>query len=141
MQQNAIGGLMIRLTMLLSLGLLLGGCGGSSVQRVPVSGRVTTADGKPLNGSITLLPSAGTKGPAATVGVVDGKYQFDRNNGPTAGPHRVLIVREITKSLPANKPGPASVKPMPPTADLKSEWTLSTDVPAAGSEECDFKLD
>ena len=52
---------------------------------------VTCAKGEGFSGSITFVPDKGRPGPAATTGVRGGYYRFDGTNGPTAGPHKVMI--------------------------------------------------
>ena len=44
-----------------------------------------------LKGTIALLPTGATKGPAANGLVVNGIYKFTEERGPVAGEHRVLI--------------------------------------------------
>ncbi|HZZ27105.1 MAG TPA: hypothetical protein VFE46_03785 [Pirellulales bacterium] len=87
-----------------SLGLLLGvifalgGCGQRNpLERLPVYGAVALASDEKLSGSITFVPAEGRAGPAATASIVDGRYQFDAENGPTPGPSRVLVKRNLPK--------------------------------------------
>jgi hypothetical protein len=103
---------------------------------LPVCGTVTPASGEKFSGSISFLPAEGRPGPAATTSLTDGEYRFDRQDGPTAGPHRVVVNMVIPKgaALEArNKKAPA--------AGGKTSWTLSAEVPANGPYQCDFKLD
>src|SRR5437016_13607117 len=89
----------VRLWPLLIWGAALTGCGGSSsVERLPVHGTVALAGGETISGSISFVPAKGASGPAATVSLIDGEYQFDRSNGPGAGPHQVIVQRVIPKS-------------------------------------------
>src|SRR5205807_2180689 len=63
--------------------VVLMGCGsGSGIQRMALSGTVKTADGEPINGSISFTPDRGTAGPVANGTITDGKYQFDKSTGP-----------------------------------------------------------
>ena len=83
---------------LLCIGSTLVGCGKSSgSQRLPVYGSVSMAGGEKVNGSITFLPVEGRSGPAATVSIVSGKYQYDRENGPTPGATHVMVNRTLPK--------------------------------------------
>jgi hypothetical protein len=51
-----------------------------------------TRGGAPIAaGTISFLPEAGNTGPAATSSVVEGEYRFSFEDGPIAGPHRVLV--------------------------------------------------
>ena len=116
---------------------VLAGCrGGTSLDRLPVHGTLTVVGGDKLNGSITFLPAGGRGGPAATTGIVDGSYQFDRQNGPTSGRQDVLVKRivprgETLKSLSEKKPA----------RPVKSEWTRSADIADDGQYVQDFALD
>lgn len=48
--------------------------------------------GQPLTaGSVNFLPVEGHKGPVASCGIEQGAYRFTAENGPTPGPHRVVI--------------------------------------------------
>jgi hypothetical protein len=83
-----------------------------------------------LNGSISFIPAQGRDGPGATCSLLKGSYQFDKSNGPVAGPHEVIIRRSVGKSLPGG-----------PAANTKGEWKLTADVPALGPYKIDFTLD
>ena len=74
-------------------GLLVAmGCGSQSGrERIAVYGTVMM-DGKNVeHGSISFLPAEGHTGPAANGAISNGEYRFTADNGPTAGPHRVLV--------------------------------------------------
>ena len=107
-------------------------------------GTVSLVSGETFSGSITFVPERGTSGPAATVSLIDGAYRFDRSDGPTPGPHQVIVTRVIPKdaALAARKKrgAPPPVKPKT-EADCKLEWTQSRTVPTDGSYQFDFKLD
>jgi hypothetical protein len=129
---------------ILALGLLAAGCGKNASARLPVYGAVTYADGETFNGSITFVPANGRPGPAAATGVSSGYYRFDSTNGPTTGPHRVMIhkivPREVgLKSLRQKRPPAAAGSTG--AGSGKTTWTLSADVPADGPYQFDFKLD
>ncbi len=112
--------------------------------RLPVRGDVTLPGGEQFNGSITFIPASGHRGPAATTTVKDGNYQFDRTNGPTAGPHHVIIKRVISKSAMLELRGsrnPRAPKETPQGGEPRLEWTLSTDVTEQNFDHCDFKLE
>ncbi len=129
-----------------ALAALAVGCGREGSGRAPVRGTVSLASGEKLSGSIAFLPSAGTKGPAATTRLVAGQYGFDHSNGPTAGPHRVIVTRladkeKVLESL-ADTCGAESQCAKPDEAGgVKTMWTLSADVPAHAPYRCDFTLD
>lgn len=78
--------------LLITVALLNSGCGS---QTGPVRYRVHgTVDHKarPLvNGTISFLPASGHKGPAANGVIQNGVYDIPADEGPTAGPHQVLI--------------------------------------------------
>ena len=125
----------------LALGTLAAGCGKGDVARLPVHGTVSLPNGEKLSGSITFVPAEGMSGPGATTGLTDGRYQFDRSDGPTAGPHRVTVMRAVSKrelfESGGKKPPPASK----PAAAPKVRWTLSADVADDGTFQCDFTLE
>ena len=98
-------------------------------------GTVTIANGERLSGSITFLPDKGQRGPAATTGLVEGSYKFDRSNGPSAGPHTVLMKRIVPRS---RIPEPHVSKQT--IAITKAEWTTSADVADDGQYLHDFSL-
>jgi hypothetical protein len=111
------------------------GCGKSNPNRLAIFGKVTAANEGPISGSITFVPKEGSLGPAAMTALNKGEYQFSDRNGPTTGPHWVIVRRSITK-------------PRIPTADrgeqkssadevskgaLKTEWRLAVDVKESAS--------
>jgi hypothetical protein len=125
------------------LALLPAGCGKAELGRLPVYGSVSCSSGEKLSGSISFLPDKGNSGPAATTGLVNGEYHFDRNNGPTAGTHRVVINkithdRQATRALPPRGPRTDSGAS---AVEEKTSWTLSADVPAGGPYRFDFKVE
>jgi hypothetical protein len=82
-------------TLFLSVCLLAGCGGGSSITTYNVSGMVTFG-GQPVpRGSIQFVPSGveGKAGPAGTAEIVDGKYdtKLRGGRGTTGGPHTVII--------------------------------------------------
>jgi hypothetical protein len=121
----------------------LGGCGQHDrSNRMAIFGAVVLATGEKLSGSITLMPAKGYTGPAATTAIVDGQYRFDTTNGPTAGPHQVIIKRKMLTGMPrvpsANQKG--AVRP-DAAVESKSQWILDVDVKPAELNQHDFKLD
>jgi hypothetical protein len=119
------------------------GCGRSGeFERLPVGGTVSQAGGEKINGSITFLPADGKPGPAAIGSLLDGEYQFNRQNGPAAGPHRVIVTKVLPKMSmlqSRGKPAPAgqAAAGKPP----KTQWTQSANVKAEGPYRYDFNLD
>jgi hypothetical protein len=105
-------------------------------------GAVALATGEKLSGSITLMPAKGNTGPAATTAIVDGQYRFDTTNGPTAGPHQVMIKRMTLTGTPrvpsANQKG--AVRPDGPV-ESKMQWILDVDIKPGELNQHDFKLD
>lgn len=72
---------------------LVAGFGRSSGRpgRIPVFGQVLL-DGQPVaRGSINFYPAEGHAGPAANTGIINGRYQFSREDGPFVGPHHVFV--------------------------------------------------
>ena len=120
--------------------MLIGCGGGSGPQRVAVSGKVERS-GQPMWGSsISFLPAEGHDGPAATANIEEGRYAFSRDNGPTAGPHRVLIrINSPSGGMRAEIEGrQADRKSLPPPG---GPWQFEVDVPAESSFQKDFTLE
>lgn len=145
-----------RLVLIAAL-LLVGfpACDSPSPRR-PVSGTVSV-DGVAVKvGSISFLPDAGHRGPSASTAIIAGRYQFTSENGPTPGPHRVMVGIEQTPTAsdptlqaPApSSPESSSVAKLGPTAAAvsstptsqanadavnKTQWTSHATVLAADS--------
>ncbi len=67
------------------------GCSGSDgLPRKAIRGEIVGAEGR--NGTLTLIPAEGAKGPAATTAIEDGEYEFTKRTGPIPGNY-VAIVR------------------------------------------------
>jgi hypothetical protein len=116
------------------------GCGRGQWERLPVGGTVSRAGGEKFDGTITFLPADGKPGPAAAASLLQGEYQFDRHNGPSAGPHRVIVNKVIPKKAMLESRGkPAASRQA--AAGGKTEWKQSADVKAEGPYRYDFKLD
>ncbi len=132
-------------TLGLTLLVLAIGCTkGSSSARLPVHGKVSLPSGVAINGSITLLPAEG-KGIAATTALVDGRFAFDQQNGPTVGPkrvlvHRVLVSSGIVRSQSLEVLLDKKKASKPPTAE-KSDWTTTANVLDDGRFQCDLTLE
>jgi hypothetical protein len=118
--------------------------------RRPVSGTVSVEGVSVLLGSISFLPEAGHRGPPASTAIVDGKYQFTTENGPTPGPHRVIVYdmpsapgpgpRAIAPSSPESssvaKLGPAAPTPSSQASNQatdKTHWTSRATIPTPDS--------
>ena len=111
--------------------LLFAGCGNDGPPRVPLSGTVVSDDiAGDLNGTIALLPAAGTSGPAANGLVQEGSFSFSDEDGPVAGPHRVLIDVEP----PRGKMDDAE------NSTLQWKFEFEETVPASAPFELDFRL-
>lgn len=121
----------------LLLTLMLVGCSGESgPARVPVEGNAI-AGGTPISrGSISFLPEAGHHGPAAMAAIEDGHFRLDDQNGPVAGPHRVIVsVETAEKAAVFASDGEGSRSRGP------RRWTLHVRVPESGPFEYNPVLD
>ena len=80
-------------TLSLALCLTAAGCGegSSGPNREAISGTVTREGLLIDSGSIKFASKAG--GPAAEVGITDGRYEFDAENGPVVGDAEVTIIQ------------------------------------------------
>ena len=118
---------------------LLAGCSGGGPDRIPLRGTVQVA-GQPLSaGSISLMPAKGHGGPAATTSIAAGRYEFTRENGPAAGPHRVIV--RLTTPDKAMMLSKAAGQAPPPEPPGKTRWELQTEVPDREPAEYDVKLE
>lgn len=115
---------------LLMVPLAISGCGRS---RVAFSGEVLRA-GQPVElGFVSFQPiGERTSGPAANVPVEFGKYEFTRENGPVAGPHRVTV----NVAVPSDKMKTATQQPVEAT-----RWEFHVEVKRNGKFDADFELD
>jgi hypothetical protein len=110
------------------------GCGSSDGTRVSGGGQVTL-DGEPVKmASISFQPKDG-HGVSALTEVKNGAYSFTRENGPAAGPQRVMVeilsedkLRDVARKEPVR--GASEIR-----------WVLEYDVPAKGAFHKDFALD
>src|SRR4051794_10110705 len=90
--------------LLLGLLPLAAGCPAKgALDRLPIHGTVTLPGGEKLNGAISFLPASpasphgSNPRPSARTKLTEGSYQFDRSDGPTAGPQQVLIQRIVPR--------------------------------------------
>jgi hypothetical protein len=129
--------------------VLLAGCSKIGTKhRLAVSGTVTLANQDDINGSISFVPAEGTAGPAAITTLAKGKFEFDRTNGPTAGPHRVIIRRSIIQNrIPSSntvdqKADSAAIALADSkSGDVKTEWKLRANLHEDAPNHFDFKLE
>lgn len=112
------------------------GCGhDSGPQRFPVHGRVSRAGAELSEGSISFLPADGNEGPAASTGIVDGEYRFTTQDGPVAGPHRVVVRLPMQKNrmvFPEAKQG---------SSQGRMSWDFERTVEQEGPNEMDFEVE
>lgn len=109
------------------------GCGRSAhaPRRRPLVGAVVV-DGTPaFSGAVSLYPRAGHAGPVATAEIRAGTYAFTVSNGPTAGPHRAVVVfLRDTAEATAFQPRYGKARPPqpgpPPTAEGAKDPTAAT---------------
>ena len=123
--------------------LMAAGCGGpSGVPRLPVYGTVVDSSGEKIDGSISFVPDQGRSGPSAIASLVKGAYRFDKTNGPTAGPNRVIVIKTASKEPPLKPAAPAKRQANKgATAGRQAvEWTFSRDVAEKGPFQFDFQL-
>lgn len=85
-------------------------------RRRPLVGSVIV-DGTPaFSGAVSLYPRAGHTGPVAAAEIRDGRYAFTVTTGPTAGPHRAVVVflRDAAEAA-AFQPWHGKARPPQPT--------------------------
>ena len=81
-------------SLILSFLILASGCSGSDLtyDKAAVHGTVTV-NGEPLSsGEIRFIPLVDTVSKLTVADIVDGNYEFDVENGPGVGEHRVEII-------------------------------------------------
>ncbi len=114
---------------------IIGGCsGGDELPRKPVFGTVSTASNT-LDGAISFLPTADTKGPSATTAIIQGKYRFVAGDGVVPGKYQVLIVPKITKPISQPESATKTHSKSEPT-----EFRQEVTVPADGPFELNFQV-
>lgn len=72
--------------------VLVCGCGRGGIPRGGIEGKVSF-DGTPVEqGTISFIPTEGTKGPATYATIANGRYAIAaKDHGPIVGKHRVKI--------------------------------------------------
>lgn len=135
------------LAALVASGLVSAGCGRSSGDLAPVSGKVTL-DGQPLpNVNVIFQPASdSTSGPTSGVGSIgatdtQGRYTLSTmsaspRKGAVRGPHNVSF--ELVP--PARKPGETRTAPDPTLPPGVSKAKITFQVPPAGTHQADFDL-
>jgi len=114
------------------------GCRDSDAQRGTVEGTVTFNGTAVERGTISFIPTAGTRGPATYAAIENGKYSVTaRNRGPVVGKHKVQIeaFRDMGKKHPTGAPLLEQVIPK----KYNSQTTLVVAV-AEGQNRHDFDL-
>jgi hypothetical protein len=126
--------------------VVLSGCFGSGYEgpdREPISGAVTR-EGQPVdNGLITFTPKV--SGPAAQIGITDGQYQFDEENGPVAGEYDVIVVHHPPRG-PVPEGTPLKDADILPETRFKGRqprggWRFTQTIEPGHSEPVDFQID
>ncbi len=126
----------------LALLLVVPGCWGrQGPERVAVHGTVTRAGEPVQQGSVRLLPDKGHHGPAAFTAIEQGRYEFSRDDGPVAGPHRLVVSIEADGKTqlmadPAAGPGAKGGAQTAP-----GKWEFQVEVPKQESFEHNVELD
>jgi len=136
---TALGGLFCRGGLVLAVVCVsYAGCGRSGPRRIAVEG-TATFQGTPVEEAlISFLPAKGRPGPAANAVVEDGQYRFSRQNGPTAGPHRVIVVAEHDDKsafLATDNVDAAAA------SKLSGRWEFEVEVPEKGPFEYNVTLE
>lgn len=130
------------------------GCGSKNVELAPVAGKITM-NGEPLQGATVLFrPQTSAedieaKGASESYGKTDenGEYQLavvmSGNSGAVVGPNKVIITldafEEILPTYDSKGKDQRGPNPIPETYNSKT--TLEFDVPSAGADDVNFKLE
>lgn len=113
--------------------------------RIAVFGTVTSESGDPVDGMISFLPEAGTKGPAAMASLIDGDFKFNQANGPVAGKYRVLVVKHLAdvkykgNALPPSQATAPAATPRHDQSATAEERSFAADV-SIENFEFDFEI-
>ena len=147
---------------------LLVGCGSSGEPTFPVSGKVTYADGKPVEGAaVSFVPDSGSK-PAVGITDADGMYKLtttNKDDGAIAGDYKVTIASyegsadyestdegqtladpyDITNEYPedydeASQKSVASKNKLPAKYSNKATSGFTAQVKAEGENVYDFEI-
>lgn len=98
------------------------GCSGQSgPQRIAVDGIVDHKAQPLVNGTITIVPSGKQGGPAANGMIEQGKFHIPAGEGPSEGPHTVIINLTPQKSGSHTAGGSPQ---MPP----RMRWEFKVDI-------------
>lgn len=107
-----------------SLALFVG-CGGDSLGRQPLSGKVSV-NGAPLEkGTINFQPI--DKGIGSGARIEAGTYSIARKDGLPVGKYRVVINAPTPGSAPAASDAPPGEPPPPPQELLPEEWNTKSE--------------
>lgn len=118
--------------------LFVAGCSDSPWTHVAIDGTVTV-DGTPIPaGTISFLPAQGHKGPAATALIQQGKFHLEGEDGPTSGPHTVVVYIDVDDKHAVmsshNLKTPGAPSPS------KTRWEQPLEIPAEGHFELPLDL-
>ncbi len=86
-------------------------------------------------GSISFLPTEGHHGPAATAVIENGQFLLNSDNGPCAGPHRIVVKARADTAEASSAPD------VPKAAPAERRWELRAVVPKQGPFEYDVSLE
>lgn len=103
------------------------GCGGQKgPKRVPVRGSVEVESRTAIDGSISFLPVDGHRGPASNGVITKGAFLIPASEGPTAGPHLVIIGLMPLKSSSDSATNLSGGKPP------RTKWEVKVEVEEGG---------
>ena len=121
-------------------GLLLSGCGGNALGRLPISGKVTL-QGKPLErGNIDIRPAAGVNGVGAGANIEQGAYAIAEERGLPPGEYEVRVhsSKEDPRPAPPGGGSRPAIEQIP--AKYNSRTELKIEVKADGENVFNFDL-
>jgi hypothetical protein len=125
--------------------VLLSGCGGDPLGRLPISGSVSL-DSAPLEkGTINFHPVDSSTATAAGGPVTAGKFAFERQKGLAAGKYRVTVNAPkpgtggtvVEGAMPGDTVAPP-VELIPP--DWNTNSTQTVEVQSSGKNEFNFDI-
>ena len=109
---------------LLVLALVGCGCSGQSgPRRIAVEGAVDHKAQPLVNGTITIVPDGKQPGPAANGMIEKGEFHIPASEGPSEGPHTVIINLTPRKIGSHNTTGLSPQMPAP-----RMHWEFKVDI-------------
>ena len=121
--------------------LAMTGCGGDSLDRQVIYGRVTYNGQKVTGGDILFVPIGNTVGPTTGAKVNDGQFRADHRGGVPVGRHQIRVRGFLNELPPTPQGGPDNITyPTVPSEFYTASEIEITLEPGASKAEKHFDL-